>query len=150
MLRRCILITIVVIFGGITVGNAQSSRASLPLVTGASTPLYPIGPHTVNIQGSVRVKMVTDGHRAVTVSVEDDGGHPALARAARENAETWEFLNHDPTSFTVTYRYILVARLKDIESNTLNSKVILRFPTSVEIYAQRWPGNVDVAPVVKK
>lgn len=135
---------------GIPVGFAQNSKASLPVVIAAATPLYPVGPHTANIQGSVLVKITTDGHRAATVSIEDDGGNPALARAARENAETWKFSNHNATTFTVTYRYILVAKLDDIESNALNSKVVLRFPTVVEVYAQIWPGTVDVAPDVKK
>ncbi len=150
MLRSGILMGVVMMLAGTTVAFAQSSKASLPVVIAAATPLYPIGPHTVNIQGSVRVKITTDGHRAAAVSIEDDGANPALARAARENAETWEFSNHNPTTFTVTYRYILVAKLDDVESNALNSKVVLRFPTAVEIYAQRWPGTVDVAPEVKK
>jgi len=80
-------------------------------------------------------------------------GHPpkaeneanvALSKAAEENAMTWHFSRHDPTTFTVTYRYILVARLKDIKSNAPNAKVVLRFPTDVDIYAQRWPGTVDM------
>jgi hypothetical protein len=72
-------------------------------------------------------------------SVENDGGNPALGRAAVENAKTWQFSNHDPTVFTITYRYILVAALPDIKSAAMNPKVVLRFPTDVEIYAKRWP-----------
>ena len=127
----------------------QAPRASLPAVTAAATPIYPIGPHTVNIQGVVRVKVATDGHRVTEATVEDDGGNPALGRAAQENAKTWQFANHEPTSFIVTYRYILVSKLPDIKSAALNSKVVLRFPTDVEVYAQRWPGTVDVPAKVK-
>lgn len=96
------------------------------------------------------MKIATDGHHVIAATVEDDGGNPALGRAARENATTWQFSAHNPTTFTVTYRYILVTKLEDIESNAPNSKVVLRFPTTVEVYAQRWPGTVDAAPDVKK
>jgi hypothetical protein len=121
----------------------QQSKVSLPMVIGAAVPFYPIGPRTVNIQGTVHVKISTDGQRVIDTNVED-GGNPALGKAAQENAMTWQFSKHEPTTFTVTYRYILVARLKDIKSNAPNAKVVLRFPTDVEIYAQRWPGTVDV------
>lgn len=125
------------------------TRAALPAVIAAATPIYPIGPHTANIQGVVRIRVATDGHRVADASVEDDGKNPALGRAALENAKTWEFANHKPTGFTVTYRYVLVEKLPDIKSAVLNSKVISRFPTDLEIYAQRWPGTVNVPAQVK-
>lgn len=147
-LRRISLISLLAILAS-AIAAAQQPRASLPAVTAAAVPIYPIGPHTVNIQGVVRIKVSTDGHRVTRVAVEDDNGNPALARAAQENARTWRFANHEPIAFTVTYRYILVASLPDIQSNALNSKVVLRFPTDVEVYAQRWPGTVDVPAEVK-
>jgi hypothetical protein len=136
----------------LAVGRAQdqSSRASLPAVIAAATPIYPIGAHTANIQGVVKIKISTDGHRVINAAVEDDGGNPALARSAQENATSWQFANHDPTSFTVTYRYILLTKLPDIKSAALNSKVVLRFPTDVEVSALRWPGTVDVPAEVKQ
>src|SRR5690606_24692949 len=115
----------------------------------AATPIYPIGPHTVNIEGAVKIKVSTDGHRVIDAAIEDDGGHPALARSAQENATSWRFGNHDPINFTITYRYILLTDLPDIKSARLNSKVVLRFPTDVEVYALRWPGTVDVQAEVK-
>ncbi len=147
---QSVLTAVVMILAPVFFAAAQQSKATLPMVVGAAVPFYPIGPHTVNIQGTVRVKIATDGHHVTTATVEDDGGNPALGRAAKENAMTWQFSTHSPTSFIVTYRYILVAALEDIESNAPNSKVVLRFPTTVEVYAQRWPGTVDMAPDVKK
>lgn len=125
------------------------SRASLPAVIAAATPIYPIGAHTANIQGVVKIRISTDGHRVIDAVVEDDGGNPALARSAQENATSWQFANHDPTRFVVTYRYILLNKLPDIKSATLNSKVVLRFPTDVEVSALRWPRTVDVPAEVK-
>lgn len=132
----------------VTTGQ-QAPKASLPTVVAAAVPLYPIGPRTVNIQGTVHVNVSTDGQRVIEAKVEDDGGNPALAKAAQENALTWQFSKHEPMTFTVTYRYILVARLKDIQSNAPNAKVILRFPTDVEVYAQRWPGTVDMPATLR-
>jgi hypothetical protein len=126
--------------------SAQDDPASLPKVTAADTPIYPVLLHTANIGGTVRLRLRTDGRRVSNVVIESDGGNPALGRAAKENASTWEFSQHEPTSFTVTYHYVLCEQLEDIKSSALNSKVVLKFPTSVEIYARRWPGAVDLAP----
>jgi len=135
---------ILAIATGCALAQQHQSKVSLPGVIGAAVPLYPIGPHTVNIQGTVHVKISTDGQRVIDAKVEDDGGVPALGKAAQENAMTWPFSVGEPTTFMVTYRYILVAKLKGIKSNALNSKVVIRLPTDVEVYAQRWPGTVDV------
>jgi hypothetical protein len=57
-----------------------------------------------------------------------------LAAAAEENARTWQFSKHEPTSFTVTYRYRL-----DAKADPNNPTVTLRFPTEVD---------VSIAPLV--
>jgi len=102
-----------------------------------------------NVQGLVRVRVATDGRVVTNTSVENQDANPILARAAQENAQTWKFSAGEPITFTVTYRYILVAKLKDIESNADNSKVVLRFPTDVEVFAQRWPESGDIHVRVK-
>ena len=81
-----LLCRLVVIFVSLTIActvGAQQSKVSLPMVVAASVPLYPIGPHTTNIQGTVRIRVSTDGHRVVHASVETDGGNPALGKAAQ-------------------------------------------------------------------
>jgi hypothetical protein len=56
-----------------------------------------------------------------------------LAAAAEKNVQTWEFTEHQPTTFTVTYQYKLVADLKE---NPYGPTVILRLPTEVEVLAR--------------
>lgn len=146
--RSVVTVTVVLVAAGVLMAQ-ENLKASLPVVISAATPLYPIGPHTANIQGSVRLQVKTDGHRVVEADVKDDGGNPALGRAARENVLTWQFSNHEPLSFEVSYRYVLVDKLDDIQSNAPNSKVVIRFPTSVEVYARRWPGSIDVPMELK-
>lgn len=126
---------------------AQQSGAALPRVTYAELPYYPPGPHTVNLQGTVRLKVRTDGHRVVEASVESDGGVVAMSKAAKENVQTWRFADHEPTMFTVVYRYIIDDKIKPVDNNPT---IVFRLPTEVEIRIWRWPGTVDVAPDVKK
>lgn len=107
---------------------AQNSKVALPMVAGASVPLYPPLARAANVQGVVHVKITTDGHGVSATHVED--GHKLLAIAAEENARTWQFATHEPTTFMVTYHYKLDAKLK---GNPNNPTVILRLPTEVEV-----------------
>jgi len=137
------LVPIVVASATIAVAPAQQSNASLPIVVAAAVPLYPIGPLIADIEGTVRVRVTTNGRRVAEATVVD--GPPALARAARENVLTWQFsAAQAPTTFTVSYRYKLVSEWKQIETDTPNCRVVIRFPTDVEVYALRWPRDPGV------
>jgi len=145
-LGKRIIVTLILAFATTPAPQAQQFKTALPRVVAAEVPLYPIGPHTANVQGDVRVKVRTDGRRVVAANIESDGGNPALARAAEENVWTWRFGIHDPTTFTVTYRYKLVT---DIEPVQNNPRVLLRLPTEVEVDELRWP-RIVVPPVKLK
>jgi Gram-negative bacterial TonB protein C-terminal len=108
--------------------TAQNLKVALPMVAGATVPLYPPLARAANVQGVVHVKINTDGHRVSATHVED--GHKLLAAAAEENARTWQFATHEPTTFTVTYHYRLDAKLK---GHPNNPTVVLLLPTDVEI-----------------
>lgn len=105
---------------------AQQPKAVLPMVAGGAVPLYPPLARAAKVQGVVHLKVVTDGTRVVTAQAED--GSRVLAAAAEENARTWQFSKHEPTSFTVTYRYRL-----DANADPNNPTVTLRFPTEVDV-----------------
>ncbi len=123
---------------------AQESKVALPMVAGAAVPLYPPLARVARVEGVVHVKITTDGHRVIATHVED--GHKLLAAAAEENVRTWQFQVHEPTTFTVTYRYILVTNWK---GDPYNPIVVLRLPTEVEVSTRRWPGTVDMPAEVK-
>lgn len=127
----------------------EASRTSLPSVYAAAVPIYPPVAQMANVQGVVRVRVATDGHTVVSTSVENQDANPVLARAAEENAQTWKFSAGEPVTFTVTYRYVLVTKLRDIRSNAGNSKVVIRFPTDVQVSARRWPDGSDVHVHIK-
>jgi len=104
------------------------------MVAAAQVPLYPPLARAAGIQGEVRMKVNTDGDSVVSTRVEN--GHPTLARAAAENAQTWRFATHEPTAFTVIYHYKIVAGLK---GHSNNPTVVLRLPTEVEVSTTPMP-----------
>ncbi len=106
----------------------HQARVALPTVAAAAVPLYPPLARMARIEGTVHVKVTTDGHKVIATQPED--GHKMLAAAAESNAKTWEFATHEPTTFTVTYQYKIVAEPKE---NPYGPTVILRLPTQVEV-----------------
>lgn len=115
-------------------GMAQESKVTLPMLAGAAVPLYPPLARVAHVEGIVHVKITTDGHRVITAHSKD--GPKLLAAAAEENARTWEFATHEPTTFTITYYYKLDAKLK---GSVNNPTVVLRLPTEVEISTRPAP-----------
>lgn len=113
---------------------AQQPNVALPAVASATVPLYPPLARAANVQGVVHVEVTTDGHRVIATRVED--GNKLLASAADENARTWQFATHEPTTFTVTYHYKLDARLTGSPNNPT---VLLRLPSEVEVASLPMP-----------
>jgi hypothetical protein len=124
--RSAKLLTLAVTF--LSAVLAQRSKSALPMIAGGEIPLYPPLARAAKVQGVVHVKVTTDGAKVLIAQAED--GHRLLAAAAEENARTWRFARHEPTSFTVTYRYLL-----DAGADPNNPTVTLRFPTEVDISA---------------
>lgn len=55
------------------------------------------------IQGTVQVRVTTDGHSVTKIDAES--GNPFLVRSAIQNLRTWRYSNHTPRTFDVTYSY---------------------------------------------
>ena len=136
-LRRA-LPTVVLILAACSTLVAQESKVALPRVAGAAVPLYPPLARAANVQGVIHVKITTDGHRTVNAHAED--GPKVLAVAAEENARTWFFAVHEPTTFTVTYRYKLVPEMK---GNPDSPEIVMRLPSEVEVRTLPTPSNGD-------
>ena len=129
LLRTALLVVLLILTTCSTI-KTQEHKVALPRVAGAAVPLYPPLARASNVQGVVHVRITTDGHRAINAKAED--GPKLLALAAEENARTWIFAVHEPTTFTVTYHYKLVPEMK---GNADNPEVVLRLPTQVEVRA---------------
>src|ERR1700680_3085479 len=72
-------------------------KAALPMVAAASVPLYPPLACTANMEGVVHASVTKDGRRVTNAHAQD--GPKLLAAAAEDNARTWQFAIHEPTTF---------------------------------------------------
>ena len=143
VLWRAVAPSMFLLLAGWSVATQQPS-VSLPMIASAQAPLYPPVARHANVEGVVHLKITTDGRRVIATHVDD--GHKLLATAAEENARTWQFSLHEPTTFRVTYTYKLVNEWK---GDPNNPAVVLRFPTEVEVSTRRWPGTVDMPSAEK-
>lgn len=117
---------------------ATGQQKPLPSVINASVPFYPRVPQQAHIEGVVRLRISTDGHRVASVEVES--GQPMLAQAAQENVKTWQFEPHTATTFEATFHYKLLPSKCDAECNNCDSvekpSVLLHLPNDVEVNAK--------------
>ncbi len=115
------------------VAQTPNSKVALPRIASASVPLYPPLARTANVEGIVHVSVTTDGQRVTSAHAED--GPKLLAASAEDNVRTWHFAVHEPTTFTVTYRYTLQTKWKSDPNNPI---VVMDFPNEVQISAIRF------------
>jgi hypothetical protein len=143
LLTSCVVSSTFLLGGPLA--RAAQQELALPMVSFAEVPLYPPIARVASVSGIVHVVVTTDGHRVVETHVQD--GLKVLSDAAEKNAKSWQFTTHAPTTFTVTYVYRLVGKLKAQKNNP---RVILQLPTDVEVDALRWPKTNDIDPILPK
>ena len=121
---------------GPLIGLGQENNA--PRVLSASVPFYPRTPQHAHVEGTVRLRVSTDGARVANVQIES--GQPMLAQAALENVKTWRFDAHSRTSFAVTFRYQLLTTTCDADCKKCDSaerpSIVLKLPHEVEVNAE--------------
>ena len=105
---------------------SQEATGPLPMLAAAKVPLYPRVARATNTEGTIHVRVRTDGYKVVDAHARED--LKPLSTAAEENVKTWEFVMHTPVSFTIIYRYKLAE-----DCNPDNPTVTLRFPTDIEV-----------------
>jgi hypothetical protein len=126
-----ISVGMMVIFGCVTSPTfAQNTGQPLPVVTSASVPLYPRTALLAHIQGTVKIRVTTDGKRASSLDAES--GPPMLAQAAEDNIRTWQFEEHKPLTFLATFHYVIE---QPPGCSVGNTTAILHMPTDVEVRA---------------
>jgi hypothetical protein len=124
--RRTLLIALGSLTAVSRAGTGQGNSQVLPTIAAAEVPLYPPLARAAKVEGIVHVKVETDGASVIGSHAED--GHRLLATAAEANARTWKFTKHEPSTFTVTYRYKIDG---GVDPN--NPVVKLQFPTEVQV-----------------
>lgn len=105
-----------------------AAGARLPRVLSSPDPIYPKIALAARISGTVRLHVSTDGKRVVSIDSED--GPMMLRQSAEENVRAWEFEDHAPTSFDVTFEYKLLSAFGCVEAKR---GVIRDLPTHIEI-----------------
>jgi outer membrane biosynthesis protein TonB len=117
--------------------RAAPPETPLPAVLSAAVPFYPRICQVAHIEGTVHLRITTDGKTASAIHVED--GPPMLARAAVENVKTWKFENHSPTTFRTIFSYSLFLSECDAGCRcrgTEKPAIILHLPGEVDIRAE--------------
>jgi hypothetical protein len=131
----CALATLLLVVSGGPVA-AQEKNEALPRVLSAAAPLYSPLARQARIQGSVTLRVTTDGKRVATF--DSQSGPALLVRIAKENVKSWQFEQHKPTSFEITFRYRLTDFLCDSACTCKSDEkesVLLQLPTNVELSA---------------
>lgn len=84
----------------------RSTSSRLPVVATLTLPSYPPIARAAGVQGTVVLRVRTDGHQVTVVKVVE--GVMMLSAAAEENVRTWRFKPHDATAFSLSYHYELL------------------------------------------
>ena len=132
--------------GFLSVIIADKEGQTLPQVVSAQAPIYPRILQAAHLEGVVRLRVTTDGKRAL--SVDSISGPAMLVQAATENVKTWEFLEHSAMTFETTFTYSLLESSCDKGCNCYSLEepsVLLRLPKEADIKAQE---IIDCDPVV--
>jgi TonB family protein len=127
--RYCICLSIFLCL----LSQANAIEPVLPVVSSAPIPFYPAAALKAGIEGTVTIRVTTNGERVVTANVES--GSPMLSRAAVENIMAWRFEHHKPISFVVTFRYVRSS--EKYCGITDNGIITLRLPREVVVEGQR-------------
>jgi hypothetical protein len=109
--------------------TGQEKPPELPAVTAFKCPIYPTQAESMRLQGMVVMQVTTDGHQVADVKLTS--GHPVLAPDAIKNVRTWKFADHAPTTFAVTYYYLLGTHYKRDPVTKCDAKMEL--PTTVHV-----------------
>jgi outer membrane biosynthesis protein TonB len=80
-------------------------------VTAFECPKYPPKAQSMHLQGIVKLRLTTDGHRITHIEVLTS--HPVLAEEAIKNVRSWSFADHTVTTFIATYNYTLEEHYKE-------------------------------------
>jgi len=128
-------------------GNGQEMK-EMPVVLSGGIPIYPLMARTARIEGTVVLKVMTDGTSVSQIDVKS--GPPMLAAAAKENVSTWKFLSHTPTWFEVTFQFHIS---EPASCGYENGTTTLKLPTLVEINVnvlQTCDPSSHVSKIIKK
>lgn len=117
-------------------------------VEGMPTPVYPLNPHVMNIQGTVTIVAAIDTEGKV-ISATGAGADKALVKAAEDNVKQWRFgplpqRAEFPIYHTITFVY----KLEGPPANVTLEPPLIRvdLPDRVEVVARPFQDDSKVSP----
>ena len=125
------------------VSEAQNLTAALPTVVAMDVPTYPDAARVAHLEGSVHLRVTTDGNHVIAIDAED--GPQLLAVAAERNVRSWHLSPHRGVTFTVTYHYAIAP---PPQGDLRPPAVTLRMPIQVDVTAA--PYQESVQPPTKE
>lgn len=131
MPKSLLMVVAFCIFGCCAFGQTD---AALPTVTTFECPIYPPKAKSEHLQGTVKLRVTTDGHRLTHIEVLPS--HPILAEEAIKNVRTWTFADHSATSFVVTFNYTLDEHYKDKKDPVTKCSAKMDLPAKVMVSTQ--------------
>jgi len=128
-----------IVIGLLTLLHAYSAAAQSasytpesPVVNSAEMPLYPDLARQARVEGTVQLRVTTDGTSITEIT--SSGAHKLLLEAAEQNVRTWKLCRHKPQTFKVTFVY----KLESPEVyGFVNPTVLLELPTRVEVRTKK-------------
>lgn len=106
----------------------QVTEKDLPILSDAKMPIYPSKARGAGLQGTVKVRVHTDGKKIA--NIEPIIGPIFLENYVKENLMTWVFREHEPAVFEVIFKFILD---KNAKSTFGNCNVVAKIPTMITI-----------------
>jgi hypothetical protein len=124
---------------GMPSGQSREAVAvRLPAVVTLAVPAYPPVARAAGVQGTVILRVRTDGRRVSDVRPVQ--GVPMLLVAAEENVRTWQFRPHLAVEFTVTFEFQLSGDFRMIdeaEELAESPTILLKLPERLGIATTR-------------
>ena len=129
-LRR-LSIVLLAFLGTLSPALAQKAGEGLPMVIAGKMPLYPIMARAARVQGTVKIRVTTNGKKVTSLEVES--GPAMLVKFAKENILTWEFAGHKPATFVTTFQYVIE---EPAQCEYSNGDSVLKLPLEIRISAK--------------
>lgn len=114
------------------IARAQNADQATPVVISATMPLYPKIAVAARVEGTVKIKVTTNGKSVV--SLETLRGPAMLVQETKKEILTWKFDENKPSTFISTFDY----SFSDPPScSYTNSIVNAQLPLKVDIRIRR-------------
>jgi hypothetical protein len=122
-----------------------------PALLAGDLPVYPVFARKAKVQGTVRIRLSTDGHRAL--SADQVVGNEMLIGSVQDAVKTWVFREHQPTTFEAEVRFKFIrdeaacsskARTNGTATVDALAALTIEIAAPGPVICEWWDGSDDV------